>query len=361
VRNWVGLLGGGCGCGCAFLVWTGAVSVVNCRRRRRDRRDFLSMWARRVVSALSSARRGVARYPVAAFMVISVGAGFVTAAVPPIVDSEILPFGLPLHGVVGGVLGVGLAAFLVTAALAGRAGVADLVRRVVRWRVSVCWYLVALFTVPAGATLISLAIYGPRVLEAPSGGWPRVLAEVAAVFVLQLVLFQLPEEIGFTGFLQDHWQGRYSPLKLTLYVALLWAVWHLPDHFAEEGWGVEQLISAPVVFVVEFVSLFFARALFVWFYNLTGSSVLLVAIFHASFDAAYNQLSYDVVPGSNTARFLIFSAVIVVFATAVIIATKGQLGRRAAARSVEGEIAVEHALDDAATREDPRRSDSPDA
>ena len=69
-------------------------------------------------------------------------------------------------------------------------------------------------------------------------------------------------------------------MKLTLYVALLWAVWHLPDHFAEEGWGVEALISAPVVFAIEVVSLFFARALFVWFYNRTGSSVLLVAIFH---------------------------------------------------------------------------------
>ena len=40
-----------------------------------------------------------------------------------------------------------------------------------------------------------------------------------------------------------------------------------------------------------------------------------------------NQLSYDVVPASNTARFLIFSGVIALFATAVIIATKGQLGR----------------------------------
>jgi hypothetical protein len=48
----------------------------------------------------------------------------------------------------------------------------------------------------------------------------------------------------------------------------------------------------------------------VWFYNVTASSVLLVAIFHASFDAAINQLSYDVVPASNTASFLIFSAAI---------------------------------------------------
>jgi hypothetical protein len=25
-------------------------------------------------------------------------------------------------------------------------------------------------------------------------------------------------------------------MKLSLYVVLLWAVWHLTDHLAEEGW-----------------------------------------------------------------------------------------------------------------------------
>src|SRR5215213_5695096 len=289
------------------------------------------------MNAWSSAGRGVARRPVLAFMLISLGIGFVMAAIPPIVDSEILPFGLPLHGVFMS-LGAGFAAFLVTAALSGRAGVADLTRRSVRWRVPVRWYLIALLAVPVGATLISLVIFGPQALAMPSGGWPRALAEVVAVFVVQLVLFQLAEEIGFTGFLQHHWQDRYHPMKLTLYVGLLWAVWHVPDHFAEEGWGVEALISAPVVFAVEVVSLFFARALFVWFYNRTGSSVLLVAIFHASFDAAISQLSYKVVPGSNTARFLIFSGVVVVFATAVIIATKGRLGR--AKEAVETQAGV---------------------
>jgi uncharacterized protein len=293
------------------------------------------------MNALSSAVGGVARHPVLAFMLISLGIGFVTSAIPPIVDSEILPFGLPLHGVVMS-LGTGLAAFLVTAALSGRAGVADLRSRSVRWQVPVRWYLIALLSVPVGATLISLAIYGPRALATPSGGWPRALAEVAAVFVLQLVLFQIAEEIGFTGFLQHHWQDRYHPLKLTLYVALLWAVWHLPDHFAEEGWGIEQLISAPVVFAIEVVSLFFARAVFVWFYNRTGSSVLLVAIFHASFDASINQLADDVVPGTNTAKFLIFSGVIILFATVVIIATRGQLGRRPDARPVEDNITGDH-------------------
>ena len=276
----------------------------------------------------SSVLRAVAQHPVVTFMVIGLGVAFLVGVIPPIVDAQVLPFELPLYGVVGGVFGVGLGAFFVTFALSGRAGVADLARRSVRWRVPLRWYLIALLTVPVGATLISLTIYGADALAAPPGGWPRALAEVAAVFLLQLVLFQLAEEIGFTGFLQHHWQGRYPPMKLTLYVALLWALWHVPDHFAEEGWGVEQLIAAPVIFAVEFVTLFFARALFVWLYNRTGYSVLLVAILHASFDATFNQLSDDVIPGSNTARFLILSGVIVATATAVIIATKGQLGRR---------------------------------
>ena len=121
------------------------------------------------MNARSSARRGVARRPVLAFMLISVGLGFVMAAIPPIVDTDILPFGLPLHGV-GMSLGAGLAAFLVTAALSGRAGVSDLARRSMRWRVPVRWYLIALLSVPGGATLISLVIYGPQALATPSGG-----------------------------------------------------------------------------------------------------------------------------------------------------------------------------------------------
>jgi hypothetical protein len=90
-----------------------------------------------------SCPRIIARHPVVTFMIIGLGAGFLTAAIPPIVNSEILPFDLPLHGVLGGVLGVGIGAFLVTAALAGRDGVVDLARRSTRWRVPVRWYLVA--------------------------------------------------------------------------------------------------------------------------------------------------------------------------------------------------------------------------
>jgi hypothetical protein len=69
-----------------------AVRIVTCRRQRGDRRDLPSTCDRRVMNAWSSARRGVARHTVLAFMLISLGIGFVTAAIPPIADSEIPPF-----------------------------------------------------------------------------------------------------------------------------------------------------------------------------------------------------------------------------------------------------------------------------
>lgn len=101
-------------------------------------------------------------------------------------------------------------------------------------------------------------------------------------------------------------------------------MWHLPDFFGEEGWGSEQFIADPVFLAVEFAALFFARVLFVWFYDRSGSSVLLVAMLHASFDASISELSYDVIPGSNVARFLLFSAVIAAAATAVMVLTRGR-------------------------------------
>src|SRR5688500_3965778 len=96
------------------------------------------------MNLLTPAKDAVARHPVAAFLLIGIGAYVVVVLVPPLVDTEILPFGLPFYGVLGGILGVGLAAFVVTAATDGRAGVEDLARRSLRWRVPVRWYLLAL-------------------------------------------------------------------------------------------------------------------------------------------------------------------------------------------------------------------------
>jgi uncharacterized protein len=276
-----------------------------------------------VTAALEPARRVLARHPLAAFLIIGNGVYVAAALVTPLREAEIW-FGLPLYAVVGGFLGVGAAAFLVTAAADGRAGVDDLLARMLRWRVPVWWYLLALFFVPVAVMLLAVAIYGTGAFESPADGWPHALGVVLGVFVLQLLLFQLAEEVGWTGFFQERLSPRYTPLKLCAVVAFWWALWHLTDFFVDEGMGLEQVVSALVFFVVEFVLLFFARVLIVWLYTGTGRSILLVVVFHASFDATISELSDDLIPGSNAVRFLIVNTVVVLAALTVVAVTRGR-------------------------------------
>ena len=63
--------------------------------------------------------RTIARHPALVFMVIGLGAGFLTAAIRHTAEADVLPFGLPLHGSLRGLFGAGFGAFLVTGALRG--------------------------------------------------------------------------------------------------------------------------------------------------------------------------------------------------------------------------------------------------
>jgi uncharacterized protein len=273
-----------------------------------------------------SVRRLVADHPIAAFLVVGNAVAW-AFAVSPVADKEIW-LERPLYASLGTIFGVGLAAFLVTAVADGRAAVVDLLRRTFRWRVPARWYLIALLGVPAATTVIAASFYGADAFDSPAGGWAHLLGVLVAAFVIQLVLFQLAEEVGWTGFFQERLHHRYSALRLTAVVAFFWAVWHVPDFFVDEGWGLEQAISAVVFFAIEFVLLFFARALIVWLYYRAGRSVLVVAVFHASFDATISDLSSQLIPDSDAVRFIILNAVIVVGGAAVIVAARGRFANR---------------------------------
>lgn len=259
------------------------------------------------------ARRALARHPIAWFLAIGNGVYLAAALTTLVADVELTRFDLPLYGSVGTILGVGLAAFVVTAATDGRAGVDDLLRRCVRWRIHVRWYALALCGVPAATTFIALVIFGRAGLASPS-----VAVAVVELFLLQFVFFNFAEEIGWTGFFQDRLRDRYSPLKLSAAVAFPWAVWHVPDYLADEGWTLTAFAVAPLFIAFETILLFFARVLIVWLYDGTGRSVLIVGVFHASFDATITKLSREIVPASDAVRFLILTGVIVLGACAVI-------------------------------------------
>ena len=267
----------------------------------------------------SSARQLVARHPVATFLILCYAVNWATAIPWFRTRTDILPHDLPMWGSLGTIFGVALPAFLVVAASNGRAGVRDLIRRSLRWRVGIRWYLVALFGLPIAVLVVATALFGSAPLKALADNWQLLVTVALPVLLLQFALFNLAEEIGWTGFLQARLQDRHGPLKASLLVTLPFALFHLPDLFAQLGLA-SALLTLPILALAHL----FARVVIMWLYNTTGRSVLLVGLFHASFNATL-VAGDEFIPGPAGTTLVIATGIVAMAAVVLAVATRGQL------------------------------------
>jgi membrane protease YdiL (CAAX protease family) len=113
-----------------------------------------------------------------------------------------------LFSAIGAILGLAVPAFLVTAATDGRPGVRDLLRRTLRWRVGIGWYLLALLAIPVGALLLAPLFLGAAPLQSLLVNWPLLFTAFLPQLLLGLVTVQLFEELGWAGLVQHRLQAR---------------------------------------------------------------------------------------------------------------------------------------------------------
>jgi membrane protease YdiL (CAAX protease family) len=272
----------------------------------------------------SALRRLVARHPVATFLVMVYAVNSAVALSPLLTRRDILPFGLAPYDSLGHIFGVALPAFLVVAATGGQAGVRDLARRSLRWRVGVRWYLVALLGVPVAVMLVAGAIFGLAPLNALVDKWQLLFTVVLPKLLLLIVFYNVAEEVGWTGFLQDRLQDRHGPLKASVIVTLPFALFHLPSWMVEFDLGLTQLHLALAVTGVFGISQLFGRVVIMWLYNNTNYSVLLVGMFHSSFNVTTSAFGpFIPVPAGST--LLIAAPVLAVAAILIVVFTRGRL------------------------------------
>jgi uncharacterized protein len=275
----------------------------------------------------SALRRLMARRPVASYLVMAYTVICVVALPPVRAHTDILPFDKPFWESLGTILGVALPAFLVMAAMHGWAGVQDLARRCLRWRVGVRWYLIALFGVPVATVLCASAIFGLAPLNAVVEKWELLFTVVLPELLLSIVFFNLAEEVGWTGFLQARLQERHGPLKASVIVTAPFALWHLPSLMVDNGLGLTQLHIALGILGILAVLQMFGRIVIMWLYNNTNYSVLLVGLFHSSFNAttAQNGFAGEFIPESAATGLLIPSGVVAMAAVLIVVFTRGRL------------------------------------
>src|SRR3954452_16910006 len=186
-------------------------------------------------------------------------------------------------------MGPFLAAFIMTGATEGRAGIGRFLRRFVLWRVGFRWYLFAFLGVPVICELSVVCI--PGVLGSFQG--LSVIAHLSLLGVFVYVLFlggALGEQPGWRGFALPRLQSMHGPLLGTLFLGPLCALWHLPLFLTP--WN-ELTFFNVVVFVL--ATTCFA-IMYTWVFNNTKGSVFMAILLHASFNASVTGILAPLFP-----------------------------------------------------------------
>jgi uncharacterized protein len=226
-----------------------------------------------------------------------------------------------------------LAAFIMTATTEGRAGVRRLLGRLVLWRVGLRWYLFALLGVPL-IMLVGTIVYSGDLPKLGALGGPSYLVSYLSTFVLVTVLGgPLFEEIGWRGFALPRMERLHGPLLASLFLGVLWALWHLPE-FLVPSWAASSgggSITSIILFAL--IDITFTIVI-TWVFNNTRASLLLAILVHASIDTFSITLG-AIFPAKALASPFPYMIGFGVVALVLIVLTRGRLdyGRLVEAQS----------------------------
>jgi uncharacterized protein len=273
---------------------------------------------------LSPLRSWIIRHPIATFLVLVYATTTALVFVPrALTEPGLLPGGATPHGALENVLGSAVPAFIVTALISGKAGVRDLARRSFRWRVPLRWYAISLLA-PLLIFLIAITIlYGFAPLRALAQNWLLLFTAFLPALAIMIVLNNVAEEIGWTGFVFARFQDRHGPLRAALLAGVFFSLFHIPSFYVEtRSWATTALVLG--IFLLPQLG---SRFITGWLYNSARCSVLIAGLFHSMHNAIVNPTGLVAVVGLPQFEVLVIMAGIVMLASAIVVlATRGRLG-----------------------------------
>jgi membrane protease YdiL (CAAX protease family) len=287
-------------------------------------------------------KRLIIRHPLLAFFVLAF-AGTWIAFLPLVLAQNglgLLPYSIPeigpyppsyLFAVLGALLGPTLASFTVTAITTGKAGVQQLLRRYVIWRVGLRWYLLVLVGVPLFQLVCSSLFLGVAPLTALIQQWPLYFTTFLPNVLIIAVAVQIWEEGGWSGYAVPNLQKRFGALRTALILGPLWALWHLPAFFVP-GQIFDQKVGA-ITMIVQMVLMIIVailtRIFMTWVFNNTMGSILIAILLHASLDASNSGSAFikHLLTASQLGGYGLASALLfpLVAAVLLLIFTRGRL------------------------------------
>jgi len=278
----------------------------------------------------------VQRHPVAAFLVLALGSVYALSVIPILMQYDVIPgknfparLGLGMERFASGGLTVLLfsSALLVTYLDGGRSAIRQLFRRILRWRVGIGWWLVAVIALPLLTVSIAVLLGDAAVVPSGSVLWRELLGILVA-----FLLINLWEEAAWAGFLQTRLERRHNFFLAALLTGIPFAAIHMPLQV------ITGEVRSSMDFVVGFallgVLVIIVRSLFGMVMRGAANSLLLVGLTHTLFNRSNNSdgIAADLLPGGDSRQLA------ALLATVVLTVMLGLLLRKKLSRSYRREL-----------------------
>ncbi|OPL07767.1 MAG: hypothetical protein AVO33_03815 [delta proteobacterium ML8_F1] len=168
----------------------------------------------------------------------------------------------------------------------------DFYRRLLLLRVPLKWWVYAILGPLAILVYIHLWTYGNLGnMSTQVSDWMRF-----PIFLVMSVFAGGLEEIGWRGVLLDHLKNRMSLKNLVIFTGVVWALWHYPMFFIQEGNSGNFNGFAYMLSTVMFSG-------FLTYLVLKTQSIALAVLMHASINA-WSRLGLGFPAVQNTGIYL---------------------------------------------------------
>jgi membrane protease YdiL (CAAX protease family) len=212
----------------------------------------------------------ITKYPVAVFIGLTF---FITFPVAFLLSMVLGHKNAVLNYIpqVVGPYGPALSALIITGFTLGSTGVIQLLGKLKPIVKHIWWYVLLPIT---GIVITSLAFIAGGV---PAGEIVKIITKnpgpLAFMFLVVTLKVGIGEELGWRGWLLPKLIRDQKPIKATLFIFVVWAVWHVPWFF--NTWQ----------FLIPLLVLIFSLAIILtWLWHKVNGDILLIAIAHASVD-----------------------------------------------------------------------------
>lgn len=200
-----------------------------------------------------------------------------------------------------------ISAIITTAIYKGKVGLSNLYKRTINFQFKKKWLLPTFFLFPIiiGLPILYLSLTNQSI--PPTEAVINLISLPIMFVIILLSSGPLQEEHGWRGILQEELQRKINPLIASIITGLIWGIWHLPLFFTPNR-GIYY--NKPIWGLI--LSTILISVLFAWIYNNTKKSLLLMILFHTTYN-----LSHYIFPSiqSDTSGVLYFALLIITVLT----------------------------------------------